>query len=256
MSAPSRFLVQSHGGNTCRVEREVPVVQKGVKIEPPSGKLGVLIPGLGAVSTTFIAGVEAVKKKIAQPVGSLTQLGTIRLGKRTDRRVPKIHDFVPLAGLDDLVFGGWDIYEDNCYESAVKAGVLEKSLLDAVRPEVEKIRPWKAVFSQDYVKRLQGPNVKSGKNKMELAQQVMEDIDNFKKQNNLARMVMVWCGSTEAYLKPSAAHASLKSFEKALQENDPLISPSMVYAYAAVSRKVSFANGAPNLTVDIPALIE
>src|SRR5687767_11016507 len=135
------------------------VVQKGVKIEKPSGKLGVLIPGLGAVSTTFIAGVEAVKKKIAQPIGSLTQLGTIRLGKRTEHRVPKIQEFVPLAGLDNLVFGGWDIFEDNCYESALNAGVLEKSLLEAVRPELEKIKPWQAVFSQDYVKRLQGPNV-------------------------------------------------------------------------------------------------
>src|SRR5437867_10703797 len=144
------------------------VIQKGVKIEPPSGKLGVLIPGLGAVSTTFIAGVEAIKKRIAHPIGSLTQLGTIRLGKRTDKRVPAIKDFVPLANLEDLVFGGWDIYEDNCYESAVKAGVLEKALLDQVRPEIEKIRPWKAVFSQDYVKRLQGPNVKTGQNKMEL----------------------------------------------------------------------------------------
>src|SRR6185436_19125680 len=188
------------------------VVQKGVKIEAPSGKLGVLIPGLGAVSTTFIAGVEAVKKRIAQPIGSLTQLGTIRLGKRTEKRVPSIKEFVPLANLNDLVFGGWDIYEDNCYEGAVKAGVLEKSLLDQVRPEVEKIKPWKAVFSQNYVKRLQGPNVKSGKNKMELAQQVMEDIDNFRKQNNLSRMVMVWCGSTEVYLKPEASHASIAAF--------------------------------------------
>src|SRR2546427_819369 len=145
------------------------VIQKGVKIEPPSGKLGVLIPGLGAVSTTFIAGVEAIKKKIAQPVGSLTQLGTIRLGKRTERRVPKIHDFVPLASLDSLVFGGWDIYEDNCYESAVKAGVLDRGILEAVRPQIEKIKPWRAVFSQEYVKRLQGPNGKSGQKTMELS---------------------------------------------------------------------------------------
>ncbi len=232
------------------------MIQKGQKIELPEGKLGVLIPGLGAVSTTFIAGVEAVKKKIAKPIGSLTQLGTIRLGKRTQKRVPAIKDFVPLANLTDLVFGGWDIFEDNCYESAIKAGVLEKSLLDQVRPEVEKIRPWKAVFSQDYVKRLQGPNVKASKSKMELAQQVMEDIDNFRKQHNLTRMVMVWCGSTEAYLKPSAPHASLKSFEKALHDNDASITPSMIYAYAAISRKVPFANGAPNLTVDIPAMIE
>jgi myo-inositol-1-phosphate synthase len=232
------------------------VIQKGQKIDAAQGRLGVLIPGLGAVSTTFIAGVEAVRKNIAKPIGSLTQLGTIRLGKRTDKRVPAIKDFVPLANLNDLVFGGWDIYEDNCYESAVKAGVLEKSLLDQVRPAIEKIKPWKAVFSQNYVKRLQGPNVKSGKNKMELAQQVMEDIDNFRKQNDLARMVMVWCGSTEVYMKPDAAHASIGAFEKALQDNDPSITPSMVYAYAAISKRIPFANGAPNLTVDIPALTQ
>ena len=232
------------------------MIQKGQKIDSPEGKLGVLIPGLGAVSTTFIAGVEAVKKKIAQPIGSLTQLGTIRLGKRTDKRVPAIKDFVPLANLDDLVFGGWDIYEDNCFESAMKAGVLEKSLLDQVRPEIEKIRPWKAVFSQEYVKRLNGPNVKSGKNKMDLAQQVMDDIDKFREQNKLARMVMIWCGSTEAYLKPGEAHASLASFEKALHENDASITPSMIYAYAALCKRVPFANGAPNLTVDIPALTQ
>src|SRR5262245_57066735 len=161
---------------------------------------------MGAVSTTFIAGVEAVKKKIAQPVGSLTQLGTIRLGKRTDHRVPKIQEFVPLAGIDDLVFGGWDIYEDNCYESALKAGVLERHLLEAVRPEIEKIQPWKAVFSQDYVKRLQGPNVKTGKNKMDQAEQVMDDIERFKHQHGVSRLVMVWCGSTEVYMKPEGAH--------------------------------------------------
>ncbi len=232
------------------------MIQKGQKIEKAEGRLGVLIPGLGAVSTTFMAGVEAIKQGIAQPVGSLTQLGTIRLGKRTDKRVPAIKDFVPLASLNDLVFGGWDIYEDNCFESAVKAGVLEKSLLDQVRPGIEKIRPWKAVFSQDYVKRLQGPNVKTGKNKMELARQVMEDIENFRKENGLSRMVMVWCGSTEVYLKASEAHASLAAFEKALCDNDPAITPSMVYAYAALSMKIPFANGAPNLTVDVPALTQ
>ncbi len=232
------------------------MIQKGVKIDPPEGKLGVLIPGLGAVSTTFIAGVEAIKKKIAEPIGSLTQLGTIRLGKRTDKRVPLIKDFVPLASLDDLVFGGWDIYEDNCYQGAVKAGVLEKTLLDAVRPEVEKIRPWKAVFSQDYVKRLQGPNVKTGKNKMELAQQVMEDIENFRKEHNLARLVMVWCGSTEVYLKAEAAHATIETFEQGMRDNHHAITPSMIYAYAALSMKIPFANGAPNLTADVPALMQ
>jgi myo-inositol-1-phosphate synthase len=232
------------------------VVQKGVKIEAPSGKLGVLIPGLGAVSTTFIAGVEAVKKKIAHPIGSLTQMGTIRLGKRTDKRVPKINEFVPLAGLDDLVFGGWDIYNDNCFESASNAGVIDKSLLEQVRPELEKIRPWKAVFSQDYVKRLEGPNVKTGKNKMELAEQVMADIDKFRKDNNLSRLVMIWCGSTEVFLKPGPVHATVASFEQGLRDNDPGIAPSMIYAYAALSKSIPFANGAPNLTVDVPALMQ
>ena len=232
------------------------MVRKGVKIEEPAGKLGVLIPGLGAVSTTFIAGVEAVKKNIAKPIGSLTQMGTIRLGKRTDKRVPAIKDFVPLANIRDLVFGGWDIYNDNCFQSASNAGVLEKSLLEAVRPEIEKIVPWKAVFSQDYVKRLQGPNVKSGKNKMDLAEQVMDDIEKFRAKHNLSRMVMVWCGSTEVFLKPEAAHADIATFEKALRENDPAIAPSMVYAYAALKKGIPFANGAPNLTVDIPALTQ
>ncbi len=232
------------------------MVQKGVKIEAPSGKLGVLIPGLGAVGTTFIAGVEAIKQKIAQPIGSLTQMGTIRLGKRTEKRVPKISEFVPLAGLDDLVFGGWDIFEANCFDSAVNAGVLERTLLDAVRPGLEKIKPWKAVFNQEYVKRLQGPNVKTGKNNMELAEQVMDDIDQFQKQNKVARTVMVWCGSTEVYQKPGAVHSTLAAFEKGLRENDPAISPSMIYAYAALCKRVPFANGAPNLTVDIPALTQ
>ena len=230
------------------------MIQKGVKIEAPSGKLGVLIPGMGAVSTTFMAGVEAVKKGIAKPTGSLTQLGTIRLGKRTEKRTPLIKDFIPLAGIGDLVFGGWDIYNDNCFESASKAGVLEKTLLEQVRPEIEKVQPMKAVFSQDYVKRLSGPNVKTGKNKMELAEQLMDDIDKFKAQHNLTRVVMVWCGSTEIYMKAGATHATLESFEKAMRDNDPSIAPSMIYAYAALKKGIPFANGAPNLTVDVPAL--
>jgi len=232
------------------------VVQKGVKIESPSGRLGVLIPGMGAVSTTFISGVEAVKKGLAKPIGSLTQMGTIRLGKRTEKRVPTIREFVPLADLKDLVFGGWDIYNDNCFESALNAGVLERSHLEAVKPEIEKIRPWKAVFSQDYVKRLQGPNVKTGKNKMELAEQVMDDIEQFRKQHDLSRLVMVWCGSTEIFLKPEAVHSTLAAFEQGLRDNDSGIAPSMIYAYAALKKGIPFANGAPNLTVDIPALIK
>ena len=230
------------------------MIQKGVKIEAPSGKLGVLIPGMGAVSTTFMAGVEAVKKGIARPTGSLTQLGTIRLGKRTEKRTPLIKDFIPLAGIGDLVFGGWDIYNDNCFESAVKAGVLEKTLLDSVRPEIEKVKPMKAVFSQDYVKRLSGPNVKTGKNKMDLAEQLMSDIDKFKADHNLTRVVMVWCGSTEIYMKVEATHATLETFEQAMRDNDPSIAPSMIYAYAALKKGIPFANGAPNLTVDVPAL--
>ena len=232
------------------------VLEKSITIEPAEGKLGVLIPGLGAVSTTFIAGVEAIKKKIAQPIGSLTQLGTIRLGKRTDHKVPRIQDFVPLAGLDDLVFGGWDIYEDNCFDAASKAGVLEQTLLEEVRGGIESIVPWKAVFSQEYVKKLSGTNVKTGKNKMELAEQLMADIDAFEQTHNLSRMVMVWCGSTEVFMKPGAVHQTLDSFEAGLRGNHPAIAPSMIYAYAALSRGIPFANGAPNLTVDVPALTQ
>jgi myo-inositol-1-phosphate synthase len=232
------------------------VIEKGVVIQPAEGKLGVLVPGLGAVSTTFIAGVEAIKKQLSEPIGSLTQIGTIRLGKRTEGRAPRIQDFVPLAHLDDLVFGGWDIYEDNCYDAATKAGVLDASLLEQVRPAIENISPWKAVFDRGYVKNLDGINVKTGKNKMDLAEQVMSDIDAFRETHHLDRMVMVWCGSTEKFMKPQAAHQTLESFEKALANNDPAVPPSMVYAYAALSRGIPFANGAPNLTVDVPALVQ
>jgi myo-inositol-1-phosphate synthase len=225
---------------------EVEVIEKGVAIQPPEGKLGVLIPGLGAVSTTFIAGTEAVKKQIAQPIGSLTQMGTIRLGKRTDHRVPRIKDFVPLARLEDLVFGGWDIYEDTCYDAAVKSGVLDRTLLDSLRPEIEGIVPWKAVFETEYVKKLNGPNVKTGKNKMDLAEQVMADIDAFKEKHSLKRLVMVACNSTESFLQVQPVHQSLASFEKGLNESDPAIAPS----------GIPFANGAPSLTADIPALLE
>ena len=232
------------------------VVEKGVAIEPTQGKLGVLIPGLGAVSTTFIAGVEAIKKKIAQPIGSLTQLGTVRLGKRTDHTVPLIRDFVPLAGLDDLVFGSWDIFADNCFVAASKAGVLERQLLEQVQPEIEGIVPWKAVFNRDYVKKLDGKNVKTGQSKMDLAEQVMADIDAFGEANKLKRMVMIWCGSTEVYMKAGTTHQTLESFEAGLRNSDPAIAPSMIYAYAALSRGIPFANGAPNLTVDVPALVQ
>lgn len=232
------------------------MIEKGVKIKPAKGKLGILLPGLGAVSTTFIAGIEAVKKGLAEPIGSLTQMGTIRLGKRTEHRTPAIKEFVPLADLSDLVFGGWDIFQDNCYESALHAGVLEKPLIEAVRPELERVKPWTAVFDSYYVKRLQGNHVKSGKNKMDLAEQVKDDIRRFKKENDISRLVMIWCGSTEIFMQPGPAHASIEAFEKALRANDPQIAPSMIYAYAAISEGIPFANGAPNLTADIPALYD
>jgi myo-inositol-1-phosphate synthase len=226
------------------------------KIESPEGRLGVLLVGLGAVSTTFIAGVHAVRKQLASATGSLTQIGTIRLGKRTDRRTPLIKDFMPLAALDDLVFGGWDIFDENCYEAAKNAGVLEPALLDKLRPELEAIRPLPAVFEQKYVKRLMGPNLKTAANKRELADQVVADIRKFKVDNQLDRMVMVWCASTEIFMTPQPVHQSLAAFEAGLEASDPAISSSMVYAYAAIKEGLPYANAAPNLSADIPALIE
>jgi myo-inositol-1-phosphate synthase len=231
-------------------------VKQPAEIAPAKGKLGIMLVGLGAVSTTFIAGVLAVRKGIAKPIGSLTQMGTIRLGKRTEARTPLIKDLVPLASLDDIVFGGWDIFEDNCYEAATTAGVLESSLLDQIKPELEAINPWPAVFDRRYVKRLDGPNVKKGANKMELAEQVRADIRRFKQENKLDRLVMIWCGSTEIYLTETEAHQTIESFEKALRTNDANIPSSMVYAYAALQEGIPYANGAPNLTVDIPALMD
>ena len=226
------------------------------QIEPAQGKLGVMIPGMGAVATTFVAGVEAVRRGLARPIGSLTQMGTIRLGKRTEGRSPKIKDFVPLAKLDDLVFTGWDIFSDDMYASARNAGVLERDLIDQIKPFLQSIQPRTAVFDRNYVRKLDGPNVKKCKNKMELAEQVREDIREFKKSSGASRFVMIWCGSTEIFLRPTAVHASLKAFEKGLTENDENIAPSMIYAYAALSEGIPFANGAPNLTVDIPAIYE
>ena len=214
-----------------------------------------LLVGLGAVSTTTIAGVFAIRKGLAKPIGSLTQMGTIRLGKRTEGRSPKITDVVPLASLDDLVFGAWDIFEEDSYRAARTAGVIEPSLLDKIRPELEEIRPWPAVFDQRYVKRLDGPNVKKGKDKKDLAEQVAADIRQFKADHKLDRLVMVWCGSTEVFMTESPAHASIESFERALEQNDPAIPSSMVYAYAAIREGIPYANAAPNLTADIPALV-
>jgi myo-inositol-1-phosphate synthase len=231
-------------------------VKKGAEIAPAKGKLGVLLVGLGAVSTTFIAGVEAIKEGLAEPIGSLTQMGAIRLGKRTDNRVPKIKDFVPLASLSDLVFGAWDIFPDSAYDAAMHAGVLEKDLLSQLKKPLQKIKPMKAVFDQSYVKRLSGTNVKKGKNKLELARQLIDEIADFKRKNKCDRLVMIWAASTEVFMKQHAVHRNLDAFEKAMRENHKAIAPSMVYAYAALKSGIPFANGAPNLTVDIPALMD
>ena len=225
-------------------------------IAPARGKLGVMVPGMGAVATTFMAGVEAVRKGLAQPIGSLTQMGTIRLGKRTEGRSPKIKDFVPLAKLKDIVFTGWDIFEDDAFEAAMHAGVLEKELLGKIKPFLRSIKPRKAVFDRNYVKKLDGRHVKKGRNKMELAQQLRDDIREFKKKNRLDRLVMIWCGSTEVFLTQTEVHSSVQAFERGLEKNDENIAPSMIYAYAALMEGVPFANGAPNLTVDIPAMLE
>nr|WP_294790844.1 inositol-3-phosphate synthase [uncultured Mucilaginibacter sp.] len=224
-------------------------------IQPAKGKLGILIPGLGAVATTLIAGVEAVRKGISQPIGSVSQMGTIRLGKRTENRRPKIKDFVPLASLNDVVFGGWDVFSDNVYDAATNAAVLDKDLLAKLKPELEAIVPMKAAFDKNYAKNLTGTHVKEG-TRYELAQQVIEDIQNFKEANGCDRIVLVWCGSTETYYEASDVHSTLDKFEAGLKADDKLISPSMIYAYAALKQGIPFANGAPNLTVDIPALIE
>jgi myo-inositol-1-phosphate synthase len=225
-------------------------------IQPAKGKLGVMIPGMGAVATTFVAGVEAISKGLASPFGSLTQMGTIRLGKRTEGRSPKIKEFVPLAALDDLVFTGWDPFEDDMYTAALKAGVLERELLNQVKPFLGSIRPRPAVFDRNYVKKLEGQHVKKGKTKMDLAEQVRADICEFKKTSKASRLITIWCGSTEVFLAPSAVHQSQKAFEKALVENDATIAPSMIYAYASLMEGVPFANGAPNLTVDLPVMHE
>ncbi|MDQ1559333.1 MAG: myo-inositol-phosphate synthase [Pyrinomonadaceae bacterium] len=231
-------------------------IEKGTEIAPAKGKLGVLLVGLGAVSTTFIAGVEAIKAGLAEPIGSLTQMGTIRLGKRTDNRSPAIKDFVPLAGLNDLVFGAWDIFPESAYDAAMHAGVLEKDLLAKLKTPLQKIKPMQAVFDQNYVKRLNGENVKKGKNKLDLAGQLIAEIEEFKRKNKCARLVMVWAASTEIFLKQHAVYKTLKSFEQAMRDDHKAIAPSMIYAYAALKLGIPFANGAPNLTVDVPALME
>jgi len=225
-------------------------------IAPSKGKLAVLTPGMGAVATTFFAGVEAIKRGLAKPIGSYTQMGQVRLGKRTENRYKLVKDLVPLAPLDDLVFGGWDIYTDNAYEAAKHAQVLEKDLVEALKEPLSKIKPMSAVFDKNYIKRIDGPNVKTGKNKMDLADQLRADIKNFMKDNGCDRAVIVWCASTEVYTPISEVHKTLKAFEEGLRNNDPGIPPSQIYTYAALKERVPYANGSPNISVEIPALQE
>ena len=224
------------------------------EIRPAEGKLGVLLPGFGAVATTFVAGVEAVRRGLAEPIGSLTQMNRIRLGKRTDGRTPLIKDFVPLAGLEDLVFGSWDPIPDDGYTSALNAGVLQKEKhLDPIKDFLSAIKPMSAAFDTYYVKKLDGTNKKSG-TKMEQAEEIRADIRRFKEENGCERLVMVWCASTEVFLRPGAVHETLESFEQAMRDDDPGIAPSMLYAYAALMEGVPYANGAPNLSADVTAL--
>jgi myo-inositol-1-phosphate synthase len=224
----------------------------GRDIAPAKGTLGVMLVGLGAVSTTFIAGVEIVRCGVGLPIGSLTQMGTIRLGRRTEKRAPKIRDFVPLARLTDLVFTAWDPFPDDAYTAATKAGVLERHHLAPVADFLRGIQPLPAAFDQNYVKRLQGINVKTGKTKRDLAEQLRADIRSFKKTSGADRLVMIWAASTEVFLTAGPAHQTMAAFERAMEQNDPAIAPSMLYAYAALMENVPFANGAPNLTVDLP----
>jgi len=231
-------------------------MKKETEIDQAAGKLGILIPGMGAVATTFVAGVLAVRNGLGKPIGSLTQMGTIRLGKRTEKRVPLIKDFVPISDLDDLVFGGWDIFDENMYTAAINAGVLEKEMLNNIKSELQSVKPMPAVFDQFFVKRLTGNHVKQAQTKMDLVDQVRNDIQSFREQHDVKRLVMIWCGSTEVYTEPSPVHESLEAFERGLENNDSAIAPSMIYAYAALSEKIPFANGAPNLTLDIPAMID
>ena len=232
-------------------------IKKKEKIAKAKGKVGVLIPGIGgAVATTFMAGVEAIKSRLALPIGSLTQMGTIRLGKRDEHRVPMIKDFISLTDPEDLVFYGWDVYGDNCYDAAIKAGVLERGLIDSVRYPLQQTEPQTAVFRKEFVKNLDGDNVKPHKNHLDSVAALKEDIQEFKEKNDIDRCVMIWCASTEAYLTKQDVHTTISKFEKGLKKNDPSISPSMLYAYAALTSGIPYINGSPNLTVDIPALVE
>jgi myo-inositol-1-phosphate synthase len=231
-------------------------MRRPATIASPKGKLGVLTVGMGAVATTFMAGVDLVRRKKARPIGSLTQMGTIRLGRRTEGRVPMIRDFVALEKLENLVFGGWDIFPDSAFDAAGKAAVLGPEHLAEVRPMLRGIRPMKAVFDQNYVKKLSGTHVKKGRNKYDLGLQIRDDIARFQKKTRVERTVVIWCGSTEIFMKPHPVHATPERFVAAMKENHPAIAPSMVYAWAAITGGFPFANGAPNLTTDVPALLE
>ncbi|HEY1547358.1 MAG TPA: inositol-3-phosphate synthase [Kofleriaceae bacterium] len=231
-------------------------LKKGVDVKPAQGKLGILLPGMGAVATTFIAGVMSIRRGLGKPIGSLTQMGHIRLGKRTEGNSPAIKEYVSLAKLDDIVFGGWDIFTDNAYQAAVRAGVLESKDLEPIKAELEAIKPMTAVFEQTYVKKLNGPNVKKGTSKADLADQLMADIKTFKDKNGCDRLVAVWCGSTEVYRRPTEVHSSLDKFEAGLKSSHDDIAPSQIYAYACLKMGVPYANGAPNLSLDTPALLE
>ena len=232
-------------------------IKKKDSIAKAKGKIGVLIPGIGgAVSTTFMAGLEAVKQGLAKPIGSLTQMGTIRLGKRDEYRVPMIKDFINLASLRDLMFCGWDVYGDNCYDAAIKARVLERSLIESVKYPLQQLKPLPAVFRREFVKNLDGTNIKPQKKHLDLVEALKDDINSFKKKNDIDRCMMIWCASTESYLAPQDVHSSIAKFEKGLKKNDPAISPSMIYAYAAITSGIPYINGSPSLTVDIPAMVQ
>jgi len=231
-------------------------LESAVEIAPPKGKLGILLPGMGAVGTTFIAGVLAIRRGLAMPIGSLTQMGTIRIGKRTDDNVQPIKDYVPLADLNDLVFGGWDVFSDDAYVAAKRAGVLEAPMLEELGDELRAIKPMPAVFEQEYVRNLHGDNVKPAASKWEWAQALIADIEAFRSTHGCDRLVGVWCGSTEIYKQPTAVHASVAAFEQGLRDSDPDIAPSQIYAYAFMKLGIPFANGAPNLTLDFPAIME
>ena len=229
---------------------------QSVDVAPATGKLGVLLPGMGAVGTTFIAGCLAIRKGLAQPIGSLTQMGHIRIGDRADANSPRIADYAPLAGLDDLVFGGWDVFEDDAYVAASRAGVLDGHLLEQLGDELRAIKPMTAVFEQAYVKNLHGNHIKEGTSKWDLANQLVDDINAFSERNGCDRLVAVWCGSTEVYREPTAVHQTLAAFEQGLKDSDADIAPSQIYAYALLKLGIPVANGAPNLNLDTPALLE